>query len=78
LIRAITWYPMNVGRSVDELLRLLTALQTSDKSEVFTPEGWRVGDPVLVPPPLVAAKGRGAAPTAGQTDWYFRLEPAHG
>ena len=78
VIRAIVWYPMNVGRSVDELLRLVTALQTSDKSDVYTPEGWRPGDPVLVPPPLVARNGKGAAPTAGQTDWYFRLEPAHG
>jgi peroxiredoxin (alkyl hydroperoxide reductase subunit C) len=76
LIRAIIWYPMNVGRSVDELLRLLTALQTSDKSGVFTPEGWRQGDPVLVAPPLVA-NIKGAAPIAGQTDWYFRLEPTH-
>jgi peroxiredoxin 2/4 len=78
MIRVIIWYPMNVGRSVDELLRLVTALQTSDKSDVFMPEGWRPGDPVLVPPPLVARNGKGAAPTAGQTDWYFRLEPAHG
>jgi peroxiredoxin 2/4 len=78
MIRAITWYPMNVGRSVDEHLRLVTALQTSDEGDVFTPEGWQPGDPVLVPPPLVAPKGRGGAPTAGQTDWYFRLEPAHG
>ena len=77
VIRAIIWYPMNVGRSVDELLRLLTALQTSDKSGVFTPEGWRQGDPVLVPPPLVATYGKGAAPIAGQTDWYFRLESTH-
>jgi peroxiredoxin (alkyl hydroperoxide reductase subunit C) len=77
VIRAIIWYPMNVGRSVDELLRLLTALQTSDKSGVFTQEGSRQGDPVLVPPPLVAANIKGAAPIAGQTDWYFRLEPTH-
>ena len=77
VIRAIIWYPMNVGRNVDELLRLVTALQTSDKSDVFTPEGWRPGDPVLVPPPLVARNGKGTA-TAGQTDWYFRLEPANG
>jgi peroxiredoxin (alkyl hydroperoxide reductase subunit C) len=78
IIRAITWYPMNVGRNVDELLRLVTALQTSDKSGVFMPEGWRLGDPALVPPPLMAPKGKGAAPTVGQTDWYFSLEPAHG
>src|SRR4029077_7252684 len=77
VIRAIIWYPMNVGRNVDELLRLVTALQTSDKSDVFTREGWRPGDPVLVPPPLVARNGKGTA-TAGQTDWYFRLEPANG
>jgi peroxiredoxin (alkyl hydroperoxide reductase subunit C) len=77
VIRAIIWYPMNVGRSVDELLRLLMALQTSDKGSVFTPEGWHHGDPVLVPPPLVAANTKGAAPIAGQTDWYFRLKPTH-
>ena len=78
VIRAIIWYPMNVGRSVDELLRLVTALQTSDRSEVFTPEGWRPGDPVLVPPPLVAPRGKRAPSAAGQSDWYYRLEPADG
>jgi peroxiredoxin (alkyl hydroperoxide reductase subunit C) len=78
LIRAITWYPMNVGRSVEELLRLVTALQTSDKSEVCTPEGWRPGDPVLAPPPLLAAAGKGRPPAAGQGDWYYRLEPVRG
>ena len=57
---------------------VVTALQTSDRSDVFTPEGWRPGHPVLVPPPLVAPNRKGAAPAAGQTDWYFRLEPAHG
>jgi peroxiredoxin (alkyl hydroperoxide reductase subunit C) len=78
IIRAISWYPMNVGRSVEELLRLVTALQTSDRSEVFTPEGWRPGDPVLVPPPLVAAAGKARLPAAGQADWYYRLEPVSG
>ena len=78
VIRAIIWYPMNVGRSVDELLRLVTALQTSDRSEVFTPEGWRPGDPVLAPPPLVAPHAKGAPPATGQSDWYYRLEHADG
>jgi peroxiredoxin (alkyl hydroperoxide reductase subunit C) len=78
IIRAISWYPMNVGRSVEELLRLVTALQISDRSEVFTPEGWRPGDPVLVPPPLVAAAGKARLPAAGQADWYYRLEPVSG
>jgi peroxiredoxin 2/4 len=78
MIRAITWYPMNVGRSVAELLRLLAALQASDKGHVFTPEGWQPGDPVLVPPPLVVPNGAGTTAAAGQPVWYFHLEPAHG
>lgn len=77
MIRAIVWYPMNVGRSVDELLRLVTALQHSDRNGVFTPEGWRPGEPVLSPPPLEAPDDAVAAASAEQPDWYFRLKPAH-
>ena len=58
--------------------RLLAALQTSDKCNVFTPEGWQPGDPVLVPPALVTPNRAGMAEAAGQPDWYFRLEPGHG
>jgi peroxiredoxin (alkyl hydroperoxide reductase subunit C) len=74
VIRAITWYPMNVGRSVEELLRLVAALQTSDTRQVFIPEGWRPGDRALVPPPLRAVAGKATPPTPGQADWYYCLE----
>ncbi|MBW4022185.1 MAG: peroxiredoxin [Proteobacteria bacterium] len=74
IIRAITWYPMTVGRSVEELLRLVAALQTSDRAEVFTPEGWHPGEPVLLPPPLLAGGTPIPAPTGGHGDWYYRLE----
>jgi peroxiredoxin (alkyl hydroperoxide reductase subunit C) len=76
IIRAIIWYPMTVGRSVDELLRLVTALQMSDRAEVFTPEGWRPGDPVLLPPPIVVSGGLLAIPATGEGDWYYRLRAA--
>ena len=72
-IRAITWYPMNVGRSVEELLRLVAALQTSDTRDVFTPEGWQPGDRALVPPALLIA-GRTAPLNPHQSDWYYCLE----
>ena len=52
IIRAITWYPMTTGRNVEELLRLLAALQVSDAHDVSTPEGWRPGDAVILPPEL--------------------------
>ncbi|MDE2516045.1 MAG: peroxiredoxin [Rhodospirillales bacterium] len=76
LIRAITWYPMNVGRSVAESLRLIAALQTADRRGVLLPEAWQPGDPALLPPSLDA--GALAAAPGPDEDWYYRLEASHG
>ena len=51
IIRAILVYPMTNGRSVPEILRLLTALQTSDQYKVVTPANWQPGQATMVPPP---------------------------
>lgn len=48
-IRAIYFYPMEIGRSTDELVRTITALHTADRNSVFTPADWRPGNDVLVP-----------------------------
>lgn len=50
-IRAILIYPLTNGRNTYEILRLLQALQTSDKFKVATPANWEPGDNVLVPAP---------------------------
>ncbi|MEQ1548746.1 MAG: peroxiredoxin [Chakrabartia sp.] len=50
VIRAITTYPHNVGRSVPEMLRMVAALQRASGDTVLTPEGWEPGDQVLMPP----------------------------
>lgn len=50
-IRLIMYYPLNVGRNMDEILRALVALQTSDKYKVAMPLDWKKGDKVIVPPP---------------------------
>lgn len=50
-IRLIMYYPLNVGRNMDEILRALYALQTSDKFKVAMPLDWKKGDKVIVPPP---------------------------
>ena len=55
IIRAITCYPATVGRSVDELLRLVAALQRVDADDIVTPEGWHPGDAVMVPPAATQA-----------------------
>lgn len=51
-IRSIIYYPLNVGRSVDEVMRMLDALQTADEHAVACPVNWRPGESVIVPPPL--------------------------
>ncbi|WP_113906773.1 peroxiredoxin [Aliidiomarina celeris] len=72
VLRAMVYYPMSNGRSVDEFLRVLKALQTSDTHKVATPENWQPGDDVIVPPPATMDE---AAAREGQgyqyTDWYF-------
>ena len=72
VIRAMVYYPMSNGRSVDEFVRLLTALQTSDANKVATPENWQPGEPVIVPPPATAEAAK-ARKNEGYdyTDWYF-------
>ena len=50
VVRAITTYPHNVGRSVDEMLRMVAALQRAAGDAVLTPEGWQPGGDVLLPP----------------------------
>jgi len=73
VIRAIVWYPMNVGRSVDELLRLVAALQAAERQDASTPEGWRPGDALVEQAPVVLADGD--KPAAGEA-WYFREKRA--
>lgn len=70
IVRAVSWYPMNIGRSVDELLRLVTALQIADREHASTPAGWSPGEPLLEP----AATTLDAALADGDDDaaWYYR------
>lgn len=49
IVRSINFYPMQVGRNMRELERILMALQLADQQMVFTPANWRSGDDVIVP-----------------------------
>lgn len=48
MVRSINFYPMTIGRNMDEIKRIVVALQTSDKQMVSTPANWKDGDDVLV------------------------------
>ncbi|WP_045837594.1 peroxiredoxin [Hyphomicrobium sp. 99] len=70
VIRAMNWYPMSVGRSVKEMLRMVAALRRSYTGEALTPADWQPGDDILVPP--VVPEGRLTA--ALPRDWFHRLK----
>lgn len=76
VVRAMLQYPVNVGRSVGEVLRLLEALQTADRLRVVTPEGWMPGADAIEPPPETARaaderRGLKGDLGFGCVDWYY-------
>jgi peroxiredoxin (alkyl hydroperoxide reductase subunit C) len=72
ILRAMVYYPMTNGRSIDEILRLVKAVQTSDANAIATPEGWQPGDKVIVPPPATAEAVEARMNEGYEcTDWYF-------
>lgn len=48
-VRALVYYPLSVGRNVDELVRLIDALQATSAHGVAAPVNWRPGQKVIVP-----------------------------
>ncbi len=72
IVRAMIYYPLTTGRNTDEIVRLIDALQTTDKHAIATPANWHPGDKVIVPPPSTMEDAE-ARTKAGYecTDWYF-------
>jgi peroxiredoxin (alkyl hydroperoxide reductase subunit C) len=75
IVRLIIYYPQEVGRNFDEILRVLKALQTVDENKVATPANWPnnelIGDEVIIPPPKdveAAEKRKGEYECY---DWWF-------
>lgn len=72
-IRLIMYYPLNIGRNMDEIQRALVALQTSDANKVALPVNWRQGDKAIVPPPktLEEMEERIANTSYEKVDFYL-------
>ncbi|GAC1445868.1 MAG: hypothetical protein NVSMB56_00250 [Pyrinomonadaceae bacterium] len=72
IVRALIYYPMSLGRSIDEIVRVLDALQTGDANAWSLPANWQPGDPVIVPPPQTTADAEKRLQSElDVTDWYF-------
>lgn len=90
IVRAILYYPQELGRNMDEVLRMVKGLQISDREQVAIPANWPdnelIGDSVILPPASdqktaqerkEAISGEGEKPMDG-FDWWFchrKLEP---
>ncbi len=51
MIRAMVYYPLSLGRSVPELLRVIDGLQFNQREKLSTPANWKPGDPAVYPAP---------------------------
>ncbi len=78
MIRTILFYPMSTGRNMDEIKRIIQALQVHDEHDVSTPADWRPGDDVVCGAPLTLeeADARLAADEEGLEvlDWYLAMK----
>ena len=74
-IQAILHYPMTNGRNMDEIMRLLVALQTSAEHGVATPANWKPGDDVIIPTPGSCGLAEERIAKAGDDyyclDWFL-------
>jgi len=73
-IRLTMTYPMAVGRNFAEILRVIDALQTTDKQEVACPADWEVGKPVIIRPSVSDDDAKNKFPQGWETlRPYLRL-----
>jgi peroxiredoxin (alkyl hydroperoxide reductase subunit C) len=71
-VRLIMYYPLNVGRNMDEIKRALVALQTSDENKCAMPLNWKEGDKVIVPAPkTVEGLAERKKSDLEMVDWYL-------
>jgi peroxiredoxin (alkyl hydroperoxide reductase subunit C) len=76
IVRLILYYPQEVGRNMEEILRVVKALQTSDKNKCAMPANWPENElikgEVIVPPPKdTTAAAERKSPRYDCYDWWF-------
>jgi len=76
-IRLMIYYPQEIGRSIDEVVRALSALQYADSNKIAAPENWPnnefLGDKVIIPPPQDYKTAMERKKRIGKDcyDWWF-------
>ncbi|HVE12535.1 MAG TPA: peroxiredoxin [Elusimicrobiota bacterium] len=75
-VRAMITYPAAAGRNFDEILRLVDALQLTDRASVATPVNWKKGEDCIVLPSLSDEDAKKKFPKGFKTlRPYLRITP---
>jgi len=75
ILRVVLYYPQELGRNMDEILRIVKALQISDKNNVAMPANWPnnelIKDGVIVPPAMSIEEAEENKKKYECYDWWF-------
>ncbi len=75
IVRAILYYPQELGRNMDEILRMVKGLQVADENEVAMPANWPnnelVGEGVIIPPATDVKTAEERVKEYDCFDWWF-------
>jgi len=71
ILRAKLLYPMQVGRSVAEIIRVISALQSADEQQMSTPEGWMPGEKLVPMAPTTLKEANSISAMPDITEWYY-------
>lgn len=75
-VRAMVYYPLTTGRNIDEILRVVDALQLNAEKGLATPANWKKGDKCIVPAPLtVQDADKRVREGLESKDWYLSYKP---
>lgn len=75
-IRLILTYPKSVGRNFDEIVRVLDALQATDRDPIATPADWQPGDRVIVSPAMSTEDAMARFDNVEEVKTYLRYADA--
>lgn len=75
IIRAMLYYPQELGRNMDEVLRMVEAMQVSEANGVAMPANWPnnelIGDSVIIPPATDVDTAKKRLTEYDNYDWWF-------
>jgi len=78
-VRLVIYYPQEVGRNIDEIVRAVKALQVSDAQAGALSAGWPenelIGDRVIVPPAMTEKDAAKRSEDYECFDWWFCHKP---